>query len=457
MASDVQDIQPEPRLQHDPPTLPAHNTRAPSDPRRQRRGHLSGNTATLELQRSASAEAVTSSSKTVTPQLPPCITAYKLDSEQIKKNYSSDNVWDRSMSKLPPVSRTQGFGKYTTAVDADPSWRARHLSRRVMNLGPNLGTPMNIADLCGIDQDEWDQVQQELRRYNTSSSTSADSASSRTSSTSIDPQSGARIVRGFAPAPLSSPVSLSPRKDVFTDLPRTPSTGRPFVHTRLKSYGAIHGSSVLDQNRSDVTLQRRSSTPLDCIEELQMCHIHGKKVEQPCQFSQDDDTDSAIASETSDDDEWADVSPMRRVCKISAITRMLNEQRGADAEYDLQRVRTNSSSASKMSDSSTRRGLIRSRTVRSLKSATRRMSRTKLGATEKHNSINTARTLTEAKFKLNEAKEDIISQDERGTRGPSSPHAETNSRLHQRHRSATVIHCKLPVEPVLDEDPESAA
>lgn len=363
----------------------------------------------LELHRSLSAQYTKGPPKSAVPQMPPCITAYTLDSEQLKTNYSGDNAWDMSKAKLPPVARTQGFGRYTTAVDASPAWRVKHLSERVLNLGPNLGTPLNVAELCGINQDEWCEVEQELRRHNTSSSTDADSVSSYASSTtSIDPQTGTKIARGFLP-------------------------------------GAV----------SNLSSTCRETTTLDSIEELQPCRVHKKKVEKPCEFAQVVNSESAIASDASDDEDWADLPSMRVISRISSLSQMLEEQKRADSECALQRTSTNSSTTSKRSDSSSSisRGMIRNRTVKSLRSSTRRPLKSKPGvATSSSKRVCEVRPSAECRYIPNHVENDDLEQDEEPKVQCSPP---GNAQPHQRHRSATVIYCQMPTDAARDEGPKN--
>lgn len=406
----------------------------------------------LELHRSLSAQYTKGPPKSAAPQMPPCITAYTLDSEQLKTNYSGDNAWDMSKAKLPPVARTQGFGRYTTAVDASPAWRVKHLSERVLNLGANLGTPLNVAELCGINQDEWCEVEQELRRHNTSSSTDADSVSSYASSTtSINPQTGTKIARGFLPAAVSWSALSAPCVHTPANSGCSLSSTRPLMRLLPGPEGSVCGPPRFDHAHCNRSSTCRETTTLDSIEELQPCRVHKKKVEEPGEFAQVASPESAIASDASDDEDWADLPSMRVISRISSLSQMLEEQKRADSECALQRIPTNSSTTSKRSDSSSSisRGLIRSKTVKSLKSSTRRPLELKTGVvTSSNKRVCTVRPSAECRYIPNHVENDVLEQDaepvvERSLLGNAQPH--------RRHRSATVIYCQVPTEAARDE------
>lgn len=471
--ADACDLQPRLTNRINPRTSSTHNVSDLSTQPSSQRARPSRNLLTLESHRSQTAQPSLFQSNVTSPTMTPCITAYNLNADQLKKNYSLDNVWDTNKTKLPPVARTQGFGRYTTAVDASPAWRAKHLSRRIMNLGADLGTPMNVADLCGINQDEWREVEQELKRINTSSSTGGDSASSRASSMSVDPQTGTRTVRGFSPATISSSRSTSPLGTTSTHPRGSANTAHTLAHARSISRGTVRASSAFDRTRPHDLFQRRASTALDSIEELHLCRVHGKKVEQPCDFTQRAVVDSAIvldasddersavidvdSSSTSDAEDWSDVPSLREPTKISAITQMLEEQNRAELECALQRIPTNSSTASKTSNNSTGRGLTRSRTVKSLKSAARRASKVKLGTTNRHKSVDATTALGETIHEPDHVEHDTLTRNRGETQDSSLPRNAQDVAAHRRYRSATVIYCQPPVEPALDTAEESRA
>lgn len=291
-----------------------------------------------ELQRSHSELPIKAMGPPPKPMFPPCITAIDLSSDDIKRNYSVDDLqkWDKSKYPLPPLNAMTGLGRYRTSVAADPEWRAEYFKKQLSGLDglDKMVSELDMSGINGMSNQEWQVLAGTQSRRGSaisSNSTLTTASSAGTQEPTIDPRSGARISRGFSPpAPSSARSSFN-------------------VHSRKNSTLSVISKpdegQVVSINCSPVSLSdRRGSGPLSTINELQssvgMLPDVVKKVQRPCEFTDAGNTESAVASDAEDDDAaWTDEVESARV---SAITQMLKEGKKPEPVPNLMKVRTNS-------------------------------------------------------------------------------------------------------------------
>lgn len=313
-----------------------------------------------ELQRSQSDLPIAGPKSSPKPAITPCITAMDLTSEQIKRNYSHDDLqkWDRARSPLPPLCPMKGIGRYRTAVAADPRWRTEHFRKQISGLDglENMVSELDMTDVNGLSCEEWQALAGAGPRRDSgiSSNSTCTTSSVGVQDPVIDPHSGARVSRGFSPSASSS------NRSSFNAHSRKGSTlsmanGQKTVEAQLIPKSPPRQKFAL-------AAERRISGPLSTINELQsnISSINDvpKKMEKPCDFSDRGDPDSAVASDI-DEEEWTDENEPSRV---SAITQMLKEGRKLETQPGLTRTRTTSSDKKRGRGSTT--SIDRSRTIR---------------------------------------------------------------------------------------------
>lgn len=308
-------------------------------------------------------------------QFTPCITAMDLTTDQMKRNYSSDDLlrWDRVKNPLPPMAPMRGYGRYRTAECADPEWRLQYFKRQVKGIERLEGMTANLdmQEMTGMSPEEW----QVLTGSGPRTASTISTQSLQTTPSASNFEAGTCITRGFSQSSSSrgSQSGLThERKSSTLSTMNIPS--------------AIDSPSVYAPLRRTTTLlsEGRSSGPLSTIEELQsnmmMTTEVRVKIEVPCEFS-DGDPENAVVSDVDDDEGWADVADTNP-SKKSAITQIFKEDKKVEPpphiQWGLARVRT--SSNDKKRNRATTAALDRSKTIRATKPDLKR----KQSKTKKH-------------------------------------------------------------------------
>lgn len=315
----------------------------------------------MQLQRSQSELPFKSPVIRAKEEFTPDITAMELNPDQIKRNYSSDDLlkWDKSKNPLPPLNTMRGFGRYRRAECAEPQWYFEHLKRQIRGIEhlPRMTAGLDMEPMTGLSNEEWQMLTGGVMRRDSTVS----SMSTATDSSTCLFETGTRIARGFSPSgssTRSSQTSHARKGSTLSTMNLPADFNSPPLPSSLKRAATLPG-------------ERRPSLPLTTIQELQsnvgpVAEVY-RKVEKPCEFSIGGDLDSAVASDAEDEDGWTDVLESNPV-KVSAITQMLKEGNKHESQPHIQpqlgltRVRTSSSDKRRARGSTVT--LDRSRTIR---------------------------------------------------------------------------------------------
>lgn len=316
-----------------------------------------------ELQRSHSELPIKVAAAVPKPSFPPCITAFDLSADDIKRNYSVNDLqtWDKAKFPLPPLNTMVGLGRYRTAAAADPEWRAEYVRKQLNGLDglQSMVAELDMTGINGMTAEEWQVLTGPSSRRGSaisSNSTRTTASSAGTQDPVIDPQSGARIARGFSLTGSSSARSsfnVHSRKGSTLSMMSKPDEGKEVVL----------GSPLRAQSAAG-SEERRVSGNLSTINEVQLniglIPDITKKLPRPCEFTDKGDPDSAVASDVEDDDDaaWTDEVESARV---SAITQILKEGKKPEPLPGLSKVRTSSSDKKRRKSSNL---VDRSKTIR---------------------------------------------------------------------------------------------
>jgi len=285
-----------------------------------------------------------------------------LTSEQIKRNYSVDDLqkWDKSRYPLPPLAAMKGNFRYRHAAAAEPEWRKEYFRKQVYGLdGLNsMLSELDMKDTTGMSDEEWQVLTGAgPRRDSTASSRSTRTASTSSLRDPAEPQAEPRVFRGFSPSRSSSTrSSFHSRKNSslsVMNLPPEPDVAALQKTLRRQSTGPLH--------------ERKASGPLSTINEIQSTTTAANtilnKLAKPCEFDEKGDPDSAVASED-EDEAWSDVAATQP-SSVSAITQMLKEGKKPEPQPGLTRVRT--TSIDKKRGRGSTASIDRSKTIRQTK------------------------------------------------------------------------------------------
>lgn len=295
----------------------------------------------------------------------PCITAIDLSSDDIKRNYSMNDLqkWDKAKFPLPPLNAMSGIGRYRTSVTADPEWRAEHFRKQLSGLDglQKIVAELDMTEINGMSTQEWQALTGPSSRRGSaisSNSTRTTASSTGGQDATIDPRSGARVSRGFSPS--ASPSARSS----FNIHSRKGSTLS--IMSKPEEIQAVACEEKL-LKQSPVSLNdRRGSGPLSTINEVQSnlgtIPDLAKKLPRPCEFTDTGDPESAVASDVDDDDDDAAWTDEAESARVSAITQLLKEGKKPEPLPGLTKIRTNSSD--KKRRKSTTSLLERTKTVR---------------------------------------------------------------------------------------------
>lgn len=270
----------------------------------------------------------------------------------------------------------EGFGRYRVATNAEPEFRYHHLRRQVKDIEclPSMTVNLNMEAITRLPNEDWQSVTGSgSRRGSTVSSLSTMTDSS---GSPLDP--GARVARGFSPSGSSSKSSQTGynhrrKGSSLSMMNLAGDSTSPPVPAALK-------------RTSTILSERRGSGLLSTIEELQSntgMVAERRKIEKPCEFPEQGDPDSAVASDAEDDEGWTDIAETNST-KVSAITQMLKEGKTQQQpQLALARVRTLSSDKKRVRSTTT---LDRSKTIRATRPELNRRQSKSRSTHEKGNS-----------------------------------------------------------------------
>lgn len=245
-----------------------------------------------------------------------------------------------------------GFGRYRRSVDAPPEWQLEHLERHLYDVKGLLENHLGDDPPAGLDPQSW-------RMYRAHHSRAGSAASSRSSDIArphtmaeeyLDLKTGTRISRGFCASTTSSANSS------FKE-----GSGHYRRDSNLSSMSMTSPTSDVDQKyvrRPSRTgsfrrvSQQGSTTSmigLAAILETQETGPHPvRKYEKPCEFDELGNTDSAVASDDDEDNDfdWADMLEVGGAIQPSNIAKQLERtsisKPGSNARPMLIRQRTTS-------------------------------------------------------------------------------------------------------------------
>jgi len=89
------------------------------------------------------------------PEGPPDISAIDLTDDQLKRTYSSDNLWNPSTQDMPPLPAMKGFGRYRRFAGADATWQRQTLERSLYDIKGPLLKHLADFDLAEMDPKVW--------------------------------------------------------------------------------------------------------------------------------------------------------------------------------------------------------------------------------------------------------------------------------------------------------------
>lgn len=253
---------------------------------------------------------------------PADITAIDLSDEEIKRNYSTDNVWDPYVQKIPPLLPCAGIGKYRMSIAADPDWQVEMVKQKMACVTPQFVNQMAEVKLGGAHDTVWQRLASEQNSRSSSfgslkSSNSKSSLGYLAESTNIS--NGTRITRGFVPSlPSSASSSI---KDAQSHSRRSSETS--------VSSPVSDKSSKAPLSRSNRLLPPLTMKSLSTIKEMHnMTDVPYRKVERPCKFDENGDTDNALASDDEDEDAWSDTfDDQSHTRRSSGLSRLFQDQK----------------------------------------------------------------------------------------------------------------------------------
>ncbi|KIX95411.1 uncharacterized protein Z520_08928 [Fonsecaea multimorphosa CBS 102226] len=309
-----------------PEPLPQCLSRAPSvwspavsaESRRPREGALRRVSQRPNYERASSTPPVTHVTPRRSPSGPPDITARSLSQEDLKRNYSSESFWDHSKHPLPPLPEMTGFGKYRRAVNASPEWQLEHLHKDIYDLSDIICGHLGSQPPVGLDPEIWNQYRTHYART-TSFVSSRSSKASTEPTVAIEfynPVTGTKITRGFSASTITATISASTSPaSSFTDSNPFRSDSSFSKSSMASPMSDVHAKSGHIRSRrssrnSSYHTSMTSMNPLSAISEIQEPFTNlGRKIEKPCLFDMNGNTESALASSDEDDDEdlWEDM------------------------------------------------------------------------------------------------------------------------------------------------------
>jgi len=305
------------------------------------------------FERSASSPLLPAITSFKSPCSPPDITARDLTRDELKRNYSQNNVWNIDEQPLPPMPQMRGFGRYRRSVDAPVEWQMEHLDRHFSDVKGLIVNHLGDNPPAGLDQHSW-------RMYRAHHSRTNSAASSRSSDRDrpntvaeeyFDIKTGTRVSRGFCASTTSSANSSFKegsshyrRDSNLSSLSMTsPNSDIDQKYTCRTSRSAQFGRRVSQQGSSV------SMIGLAAIQETQETGLQPiRKLEKPCVFDDVGNTESAVASDDDEDNEldWTDMLEVGGATQTSNLAKQLERtsisKTGSNTRPSLIRQRTTS-------------------------------------------------------------------------------------------------------------------
>lgn len=252
------------------------------------------------------------------PTGPPDITAMDLTPDDLKRNYSTDNIWNPQIQPLPPMPQMSGFGRYRHSVEADPQWRLERLDKNLRDLRGTGVFDLDAGPPVGLDRVTWDQYKDHHSRATSfTSSESSDSDGATAAATHYLDKDGTRISRGFHPSAASS--ANSSYKDGLGSYRRDNSLCPPLMAGRAPE-GDLRfgrkGTRPLPLTQSGQRSSRHASaSSIPALTAINEIYDEGRdvirKYEGPCEVHETGNTESALASddeeEEGEDHGWTDM------------------------------------------------------------------------------------------------------------------------------------------------------
>jgi len=258
--------------------------------------------------RSSSTPAVTHVTPRRSPSGPPDITARSLSQEELKRNYSSESVWDTKIHPLPPMPEMTGFGKYRRAVDASPEWQLENLHKHLYDMSDIICGHLGSQPPVGLDQETWNQYRaQYSRRTSFASSRSSNTGLGAAFATEyLDPATGTKITRGFSASTTTTTSAASSFKEDSIGFRRDSSFSKSSMASPMSDVDG-KGSRRPSRNSSYHT-SITSMNHLSAISETQESFPNfSRKIEKPCLFDASGNTENALASSEDEELEWEDM------------------------------------------------------------------------------------------------------------------------------------------------------
>ncbi|KIW31520.1 hypothetical protein, variant [Cladophialophora immunda] len=273
-------------------------------------------------ERSSSTPAVTHVTPRRSPSGPPDITARSLSQEELKRNYSSENFWDTKIHPLPPMPEMTGFGKYRRAVNASPEWQLEHLHKHLYDMSDIIVGHLGSQPPVGLDPETWNQYRTQYARTTSfaSSRSSTTGLESAIASEYLDPVTGTKITRGFSASTTSSAASSF--KEGSITFRRDSSFSKSSMTSPLSDVdvkGSRRPSRTSSYHASITSMHH-----LTAISEIQEPFTNlPRKIEKPCVFDANGNTESALASDEDEELEWEDMLEVGGA-NISNLTKRLD-------------------------------------------------------------------------------------------------------------------------------------
>ncbi|KIX04914.1 uncharacterized protein Z518_05785 [Rhinocladiella mackenziei CBS 650.93] len=279
-----------------------------------------------------------------TPTGPPDITAGDLSTEELKRNYSCDSIWNFKSQPLPPMPRMTGFGRYRRAANASAEWQLEHVHRHLHDVRGVIVNHLGDCPPAGLDLETWREYRaQHPRTSSFGSSYSSDSGPFHTGATEyIDLNTGTRVSRGFGASATSSVTSS------FNDGSGHYRRDSTLSKTSMASPSS-EGDAKLSRRSSRTSPHRHTSSTsishLTAIREMQETQTNPpRKVARPCDFDENRNHENALASDEDDEFDWSDMLEVGGG-NVSNLTKGLERRPSSkgvpNARPALTRLRTN--------------------------------------------------------------------------------------------------------------------
>ena len=229
--------------------------------------------------------------------------------EQLKRNYSFDNVWDREKhGPFAPFPQLKGIGKYRMAAEADADFQISKLHKSMSDLTDDFVDALDDFTISGVDPTVFKKYKAMRRESNASNQSSRSNSQVELQTEYFDPVRGCKVYRGFSPAPTSSTVRSSSRDGSVHHRKNT-----SISMTSVSSDGDHKHRGHKGRQFSMPISEASTARPLSSISENADAAFEPRhKMEKPCHFDPNINTDSALASDASDDEStWMDIASVR--------------------------------------------------------------------------------------------------------------------------------------------------